>query len=129
MQPDASLVFYGRINSLPSPTWALSGTPGTSDLSTLTGINLKLTAGGLACTPTTEATTNGELVKIDFNAIEPTTVTFSRVSTTNQINPSLGLLMTANFYVGPSDVSFMNITVEEDQCDATAGGYFAYGHL
>lgn len=113
-------------SSLPSPTWALSGTPGTSALSTLTGINSKLTAGGLACSPTTEATINGEVVKIDFNVIEPTTVTFSRVSTTNQTTPSLGLLMTANFYVGPSDVSFMNITVEEDQCGATAGGYFAY---
>jgi hypothetical protein len=34
--------------------------------------------------------------------------------------------MTANFFVGPSDVSFMNITVEEGDCDATADGYFTY---
>ena len=113
-------------SSLPSPTWALNGTPGTSALSTTTGITSKLTAGGLACTPTTEATINGEVVKIDFNVIEPATVTFSRTSTSSQTSPSLGLLMAADIYVGPSDVNFMNITVEEGQCGAIAVDYFAY---
>jgi hypothetical protein len=92
----------------------------------MSGITSKLTAGGLACTPTTEATINGDTVKIDFNVVEPAFVTFTRVSTSKQTNPSLGLTMTADVFVGPGDVSFMNITVAEGQCGAATTGYFTY---
>lgn len=115
-----------RPMSLPSPTWVLTGTPGNSTLSPINGSSSMLTAGGLACRPRTEATINGESVSIDFDVIEPMSVTFDKVSTTLRTYPSIGLTMTANIFVGPGDVNFGNITVQEGPCTATTAGYFNY---
>jgi hypothetical protein len=112
-------------SSLPSPTWALTGTPGTSTLSPMSGITSKLTAGERACTPTSEATINGETVKIDFNVVEPSTVTLVKTGGSGVPNP-LGVQMTAEWYVGPNDVNFSKLAIAEQQCNAVCTGYFNY---
>ncbi len=113
--------------SLPSPTWALNGTPGTSSLSPMAGITSKLTAGEVACTPATEATINGKTVKIDWQVIQPTSVVFKNIpgTTVSQGTPYLALVFSAEFFVGPPDVNFQNITIEEEACPAVAEGYFS----
>ena len=89
-------------SSLPSPTWVINGTPGTSALSSSTGDTSKLTAGGLACAPTIEATIIGEILKIDFDVIEPTGVTMEQESGTGiwhvKGRPSAGFKGSAVYY-------------------------------
>ena len=117
-------------SSLPSPTWVLNGTQGTSGLDPLAGISSKLTAGERACTPTTEATVLGENVKIDFNVIEPTGVTMEQETGTGiwhiQGRPSAGFM--GRPFVSPTDVSFIKIQVREGQCVATGNGYYGYAN-
>ena len=115
-------------SSLPSPTWALAGTPGTSTLNPLAGITSLLTAGERACTPTTEATINGVTVKIEFEVVEPSGVIMEQEAGTGvkHVNgvPSAGFK--GRPYITPNDVSFTKIEVREGQCNATATGYYAY---
>lgn len=114
--------------SLPSPTWQLTGTPGTSGLNPMTGVTSQLTAGEVACKPTTEASINGKTVTIDFDVIKPDSVTFKNVagSTVKQGAPYLAVVFGAEFFVGPADVSFQNITIEEEACPAVCDpGYFS----
>lgn len=116
--------------SLPSPTWALTGTQGTSQLNPLAGITSMLTAGERACTPSTEATILGELVKIDFDVIEPTGVTMQQEPGTGvwhiQGRPSAGFM--GRPFITPIDVSFIEIQVREGQCNATGNGYYGYAN-
>lgn len=111
--------------SLPSPSWALAGTPGTSTLNPLAGATSMLTAGERACTPSTEATILGETVKIDFDVVEPSGATIER-------EPGTGLRHTLGFasvgfkgrpYILPTDVSFIKIEIREGHCLGTATGY------
>jgi hypothetical protein len=111
--------------SLPTPTWELTGTKGTSNLDPLTGITSKLTAGERACTPIPEATILGKKVKIDFNVIEPSSVSIAKTGGANQTNP-LGVQISAQWYIGPEDVSFTKIEIAEQQCNAVCSGYFNY---
>lgn len=114
--------------SLPSPTWALTGTQGTSQLNPLAGITSMLTAGERICTPSTEATILGELVKIDFDVIEPTGVTMDQEQGTGvwhiQGKPSAGFK--GRPFITPVDVSFIKIEVREGQCAGVGNGYYAY---
>jgi hypothetical protein len=115
-------------SSLPSPTWVLNGTQGTSQLSPLAGITSVLTAGERACTPSTEATILGELVKIEFDVIEPTGVTMDQEQGTGvwhiQGKPSAGFK--GRPFITPVDVSFIKIEVREGQCAGIGTGYYAY---
>lgn len=114
--------------SLPSPSWAVTGTPGTSTLSPTSGITSKLTAGERACTPTTEATILGEIVKINFDVVEPTGVTMEQELGTGvwhvQGKPSAGFK--GRPFITPVDVSFIKIQVREGQCAGVGSGYYAY---
>ncbi|RPJ34299.1 MAG: hypothetical protein EHM17_07110 [Verrucomicrobiaceae bacterium] len=113
-------------SSLPSPTWALAGTPGTSALNPLTGISSVLTAGERACTPSTEATINGVTVKIDFEVVEPDGVVMEQEPGTGiwhiQGKGSAGFK--GRPYFAPFDVSFKYIEIREDTCVGTGTGYF-----
>ena len=113
-------------SSLPSPTWALGGTPGTSALNPLTGITSKLTAGERACTPSTEATINGVTIKIDFEVVEPDGVVMEQEPGTGvwhiQGKGSAGFK--GRPYFTPHDVSFKYIEIREDTCVGTGTGYF-----
>lgn len=111
--------------SLPSPSWALAETPGTSALSPMTGVASTLTAGERACTPSTEATILGETVKIDFNVVEPSGMVMERYPGTG-IRHTIGTASAdfqARAYISPHDVSFTNIEVREGTCVATATGF------
>lgn len=112
--------------SLPSPTWALTGTPGTSTLSTLTGSSTFLTAGKRACTPTTEATILGETVKIDYNVIQPTGETATKTSDMVFAAGTQGVGMELEITTLPIDVSFYNVEVIEiDKGTQNVTGFFA----
>ena len=113
--------------SLPSPTWALGGTPGTPALNPLAGITSLLTAGERACTPSTEATINGVTVKIDFEVVEPDGMVMERFPGTGirHTNGTASTGFQARAYFSPHDVSFINIEVREGTCLATATGFIA----
>jgi hypothetical protein len=82
-------------DSLPNPSWELKGDQGTSTLNPLMGISSNLKAGEQACEPITEATIIGKKVKIDFNVIQPTSVTLSMAQPSTKIPFALGLVMKA----------------------------------
>ena len=114
-------------SSLPSPTWTLSGTPGTSQINPLIGITSILTAGERACTPTTEAAILGEMVKIDFEVVEPSAMVMERYPGTGirHTNGTASAGFQARAYIMPHDVSFTKIEVREGTCLATATGFIA----
>jgi Bacterial TSP3 repeat len=112
-------------NSLPSPTWALTGTPGTSTLSPLTGSSSFFTAGKRACTPTTEVTILGETVKIDFNVVQPTGETATKTSDMSFAAGTQGVGMELEITTLPTDVSFYNVEVlEVDKGTQNVTGFF-----
>lgn len=112
-------------SSMPSPTWVLNGTPGTSVLNPLTGITSFLTSGKRACTPTTEATILGETVKIDFNVVQPTGETATKTSDMSFAAGTQGVGMELEITTLPTDVSFYNVEVIEiDQGTQNITGFF-----
>ena len=112
-------------SSLPSPTWALSGTPGTSTLNPATGITSLLTSGKRACTPTTEVTVLGESVKIDFDVVQPTGETATKNSDMSFAAGTQGAGMELEITTLPDDVSFYNVEVIEiDKGTQNVTGFF-----
>lgn len=117
-------------DSLPSPTWALTGDKELSLLSSTTGITNQLEAGARNCAPVAEATINGKVVKITFDVIEPTGIIMRKQPGTGIKHtmgiPSVGF--TGNPYITPNDVSFTGpgVEIREGTCNATLGGYYNY---
>jgi hypothetical protein len=127
---DEGVVLTLKPESLPNPTWALTGDIQLSVLSENTGITTELTAGARNCSPTAEATINGEIVKKTFNVVEPTGVVMRQQPGTGIEHtmgiPSAGFI--GNPYITPDDVSFAsgNVEVREETCNPTVTGYYTY---
>jgi len=111
--------------SLPSPTWALTGTPGTSTLGPTAGISSILKAGKRACTPTAEATVMGKTIKIPFNVIQPTGERAVKDSESSFPAGSQGVLMRLKITTLPEDVNFSKLElIEIDQGTTNISGIF-----
>ncbi len=114
--------------SLPNPTWQLTGNVHLSSLFPATGITSLLTAQFDACQPVAEAAINGQVVKITFDAVEPTGIVMRREPNTGiahtQGIPSAGF--TGNPYITPNDVSFASgkVRVRELTCNGIGSGYY-----
>ena len=115
-------------NSLPTVTWQLAGSIGTSTISPASGPTTKLIAGERACTPAPQATTSGHILSIPFNVIEPSGAYMQRETGTGiqhlQGKPSAGFK--GRPFISPTDVSFIKIQVREGTCVGTGTGYYAY---
>ncbi len=109
--------------------WTISG---KSKLSTTTGSSIILTAHDRKESTTVEATdTCGCKLSKTFNVIEPSGVIMERVPGTNVWHtnniPSVGIR--TNIYITPDTVSFVNITISEDDCGGIVTGYFVGSSL
>jgi hypothetical protein len=116
--------------AVPTVTWALSGTTGTSGISPASGATTTLTAGERDCSPTVEATILGMTLSKAFTVVEPTGVVMRQESGTGTWHihgkPSAGFY--SRPFITPNDVSFVNIEVREGTCTGTGTGYYSYQH-
>lgn len=114
--------------SLPSVTWQITGTPGTSGINPASGTTTKLTAGERVCTPTVEASTSGHTLSIAFNVVEPNGAVIDQFPNTGiwHINgvPSVGFR--GSPYISPFDVSFTAIEVREGAAPGVGTGYYSF---
>lgn len=117
-------------SSLPNPTWQITGNKHLSTLNPTTGITSTMTVEFDACQPVAEATINGQVVKIEFDVVEPDGIVMRQQPGTGiehtQGIPSAGF--TGNPYITPNDVSFASgrLQVREQTCIGVGTGYYAY---
>jgi hypothetical protein len=118
-------------DSLPNPTWQLTGDYEFSILDTTTETTATLTAGSRVCSPTAEVMINGQHVSLQFPVVEPTGIVMRKKPGTgieHTINiPSAGFI--GSPYITPDDVSFAggDVWVREGICNPSiATGYYSY---
>lgn len=110
--------------SVLSPTWALTGTPNNTVL-TPNSNTAKLEADIRACTPAPQVTTNGNALTLNFNVVEPTGETATKVDQTFPAGQQ-GVGMDLTITTSPTDVSFTNVEeLEVDKGTSNVTGWFS----
>lgn len=112
-------------SSLPSPSWTLAGTPGSSSV-TPSGSTASFEAGIRACTPQVKVTSLGTDVKIDYNVVQPSGEQATKASENTYAAGTQGAGMVLSITTLPDDVSFNNVEViEVDKGTSNVTGFFS----
>lgn len=110
--------------SVPSPTWTLTGTPNNTVL-TPNSNTAKLEADIRACTPAPQVTTSGNALTLNFNVVEPTGESATKVDQSFAAGTQ-GVGMTLTVTTAPTDVSFYNVEeLEVDKGSSNVTGWFS----
>lgn len=110
--------------ALPSPTWALEGTIGTTSITTNAHTGT-LTASQRASTPKLKATTAGKTLSIDYNIVQPSGESAVKMQEISYPAGRQGAGMTLGITTEPTDVNFFNVEVIEiDKGTSNVTGFF-----
>ena len=94
-------------------------------LSTASGSTVTFIAGETAAKATVRVEVGSQAEEVEFTVIQPSTVVQKEVTTQHYKNglPNAGFF--SEFFIGPDDVSFANISTSEAEVGAVASGSWA----
>lgn len=107
--------------SLPKVSWSVIGLGELeSDKGTAT-----FTAPSRGASTVVKASYPGDECSASFSVVAPSSVTLAKTFGMGKTTP-LSVCMLADWYIGPEDVNFEAVVIEEQTCNAQCSGYFEY---
>ena len=103
-----------------SGTWTVTG----GKLSATTGATVTFTARSTGGKSKVTVTIGAETADIEFDVVAPNSVHMDANGTLHVANGRPNAGVHTDIYIGPSDVSFMNVELLELEVGATASGYW-----